>query len=488
MAAEIATTALSGFAWAVLVYFLIVNGFQTALLTSAVAALRRHRQRVWEEDRAGLLSSSIIPTISALAPAYNEEANVVESVHALLTLHYPSLEVVLINDGSNDATLDVLVHAFDLQHIHPIFHRQVATTQVRGLYRSRLHPGLLVVDKDNGGKADALNAGLNCATGELVCAIDADTLIEPDALLRIVRPFLNHDDVVAAGGTIRVANGSQVGGGRILDARAPRRLLPGCQAVEYLRGFLFGRLGWNHLGGNLVISGAFGLFRRDAMLDVGGYVHDTVGEDMELVADLRRRGHDHGTASRVEFVPDPVAWTEVPESLRVLGRQRDRWQRGLADVLRRHRRVIGNPRYRSLGLIVYPYYLVVELLGPVVEALGLLAVLTSFALGVVDGRFALLFLAIAYGWGLLLNLASLLVEDLTYRRYHRWSDLVLLLAWSVVEGVGYRQLTVVWRLRGLWRYLRGHTEWGTMSRRGFETTARSKAPCNSSAGAGTQAA
>ncbi|MPZ74333.1 MAG: glycosyltransferase [Nitriliruptorales bacterium] len=467
MSAEIAAGVLAVIGWTVLAYFAVVNAFQTALLTSAAVGLRRHRLQVWEEGRIRLLGSETAPTISVLAPAHNEEASVAESVHALLTLHYPALEVVLVNDGSTDATLEVLIRTFDLVPIHPIFDNRVPTKPVRGLYRSRMYTELLVVDKDNGGKADALNAGLNCATGQLVCAIDADTIIEPDALLRIVRPFLARADVVAAGGTIRVANGSQVRGGRVVDARAPRRLLAGCQAVEYLRAFLFGRLGWNYLGGNLIISGAFGLFRRDAMLDVGGYVHDTVGEDMELVADLRRRGRANGTASRVEFVPDPVAWTEVPETLRTLGRQRDRWHRGLADVLRRHRRLCANPRYGGLGLVVYPYYLVVELLGPVVEALGLVAVVAGLALGAVDGAFAALFVAVAYGWGLVVNITALLLEELSFRRYRRWSDLFVLLAWSVVEGIAYRQLTVAWRLRGLWRYLQGRTEWGAMSRRGF---------------------
>ena len=463
---------LAGFAWAVFAYFIVVNGCQTALLVSATTAMRRHRQRVWQEDRVGLLGSAVTPTISALAPAYNEEANVAESVHALMMLQYPALEVVLINDGSGDSTLEVLIRTFDLYPIHPIFRNQVQSQPVRGLYRSKIHPQLLVVDKENGGKADALNAGLNCATGELVCAIDADTLIEPDALLRIVRPFLTDENVVAAGGTIRVANGSTVAHGRVVDARVPRGLLAGCQTVEYLRSFLFGRLGWNNLGGNLIISGAFGLFRRESVLEVGGYTHDTVGEDMELIADLRRQGQDRGTASRVDFVPDPVAWTEVPESLRVLGRQRDRWHRGLTDVLRRHRGVLFNPRYRALGLVVYPYYLVVELLGPVVEALGVVAVPLGLVLGAVDVTFAALFLAVAYGWGVLLNVAVIALEELTYRRYQRWPDLLLLLLWSVVEGVGYRQLTVFWRLQGLWRYSRGRKDWGVMSRKGLGTPPR----------------
>jgi cellulose synthase/poly-beta-1,6-N-acetylglucosamine synthase-like glycosyltransferase len=246
-----------------------------------------------------------------------------------------------------------------------------------------------------------------------------------------------------------------------------RRWLAGVQSIEYLRAFLFGRLGWNRLGGNLIISGAFGLFRRDAMVAAGGYVHDTVGEDMELVASLRRGGIEHGGPSEVRFVPDPVAWTEVPESLRALGRQRDRWQRGLADVLWRHRRVLGNPRYRALGLAVFPYFVAVELLGPVIEALGLVGLAAALLLGAVDGSFALIFFLAAYGYGLVLSAATLLLEEWGARRYRRFRDRLICIPWAIVESLGYRQLTVVWRLRGLWRYLRGRSDWGAMARRGF---------------------
>ena len=456
---------LAAWRWSVLGYFLVVNSFYVALLIAAIADLRRHAHVLWEDIRERMLGSRLTPLISVLAPAYNEAATVAESVRALLTLRYPNLEVVLVSDGSPDSTLDVLQREFDLVAIHPIFRRQVDSAAVRGLYRSRIKPELVVVDKENGGKADALNAGLNVASGELICAIDADTLIEPDALLRMVRPFLESENVVAAGGTIRVANGCVVRAGRVLSPAAPRNPLAGVQAVEYLRAFLFGRLGWNRLGGNLIISGAFGLFRRDAMIGAGGYVHDTVGEDMELVASLRRRGIEHGTPSEVRFVPDPVAWTEVPESLRVLGRQRDRWHRGLTDVLWRHRRMIANPRYGALGLVVMPYFVVIELFGPVIESLGLLTLIVGLPLGIVNTSFAVLFFLVAYGYGLLLSTATLLLEDFGARRNERVRDRLLMLLWVVAESLGYRQLTVVWRLRGLLSYLRASTEWGSMTAR-----------------------
>ena len=455
-----------------LAYFILANGFQTLLMASAVLELRKHTRLAWGEPRERLLASQAAPVISVLAPAYNEAATIADSVRALLTIRYPRLQVVVVNDGSADATLDALQDRFDLVPVHVVFRRSVSSAPVRGLYRSRTAANLIVVDKENGGKADALNAGLNIAAGDLVCAIDADTLIEPDAFLRVVRPFLGRGDVIAAGGTIRVVNGSEVRAGRVVRARVSGRLLPGVQTVEYLRASLFGRLGWNRLGGNLVISGAFGLFDRKAVIEAGGYLEETVGEDMELVVRLRRRAIESGGPSAAIFVPDPVAWTEAPESLRVLGRQRDRWQRGLADVVVRHWRLLNPRRYGALGAVAFPYFAVVELAGPVVEVLGLAALLLALLLGAVDFAFAGLFLAVAYGWGVLLSVAAVLLDQFANHRYRSWRDRALLLLWAVVENVGYRQCTVFWRLRGLVRYLRGSGEWGAMTRRGFEPAPR----------------
>jgi cellulose synthase/poly-beta-1,6-N-acetylglucosamine synthase-like glycosyltransferase len=459
--------ALTDWQWAVLAYFLLVNSFYLLLLLTAAVQLRSHTHKLAYEARERLLGSPLAPRISMLAPAHNEAATVVQSVRALLTLSYPNLEVVLVNDGSTDHTLQTLKDAFALKAIHPIYQRQLPCKPTTGLYRSELTPELVVLDKENGGKADALNAAINLSSGELVCAIDADTLIEPDALLRMVRPFLESNEVAATGGTLRVANGSTVQNGRVIEAHAPRQILPGVQAVEYLRAFMLGRLGWNLLGGNLIISGAFGLFRRQLVIAAGGYVHDTVGEDMELVANLRRQGIEQRLPSRVAFIPDPVAWTEVPDSLRVLGGQRDRWQRGLTDVLWRHRRMLFNPRYGPLGVFVMPYFLLVELLAPLIEALGLLTLVLALALGAVDWPFAVCFALVAYGYGLLLSMAALLLEELAPSRHETLPDRLRMLGWALLEPLGYRQLTVIWRLRGMARYLLKHGDWGTMTRRGF---------------------
>ena len=450
----------------VLAYVVLVDVAQSVLLVAAVVDLWAHRRSTRWAVRQRLLSSSAVPRTSVLAPAYDEERTVVASVTALLTLRYPQLEVVVVNDGSTDGTLAALTRAFALEPVPHTYRRVLTSAPVRAVLRSRTSPQLLVVDKDNGGKADALNAGLCLASGDLVCAIDADTLVEPEALMRMVRPFLERDDCVAAGGVIRVVNGSVVEHGRVTQPRAPRRFLAGVQHVEYLRAYHFGRLGWNRLGGNLIISGAFGLFRREDLLATGGYLHGSVGEDMEIVARLRRRGRE-GVPARVCFVPDPVAWTEVPSSLAVLARQRDRWHRGLLQTLWSYRGSWGNPRDGLLGTVVYPYFLLFELLGPVVDAVGLLGLVLGLLLGAVAVPVAVAFLLLAYGFGMLLSMACLVLDTVTAARAPGRRDLLWLALSAVLEPLGYRQLTVVWRLRGIVGGLRGRRDWGAMTRTGF---------------------
>lgn len=449
-----------------LLYLLVVGVAQFLLVAAGAFELARHRRATRHVSRQRLLSSPVLPLVSVVAPAYGEEATIVESVTSLLTLRYPRLEVVVVVDGSPDATLERLVAHFELERSEESWRAVLPSAAVVGVWRSPHHPDLVVVDKLNGGKADALNVGLCLAGGELVCAIDADTLVEPDALVRMVTPFVEREGTVAAGGTIRVVNGSTVRSGRVVEQRTPRSFLSGVQSVEYLRAFLFGRLGWNLLGGNLIISGAFGLFRREDLLAAGGYLHGSVGEDMEIVARLRANSAD-GLPSRVEFVPDPVAWTEVPSTLRVLGRQRDRWHRGLAQTLWAHRRAIGNPRFGVLGVVVYPYFVLVELLAPVVEVLGLLGVLLGLSVGAVSTSFAVAFFCASFGLALLLSVLGVFLDGVGSLRPVPLRETLWLLLWALLEPFGYRQLTVFWRLRGLVGACRGRSEWGAMVRSGF---------------------
>ncbi len=459
---------LEVFPTALAAFILVVLLLQTMVYVSAIIELRRIRQRDRHQLWRRTLSSPLSPRISVLMPAYGEELTITSSTASILALTYPNLEVVVINDGSADATLERLVEHFQLVPVHPVYRRVVETADVRGIYRSEREPRLVVVDKDNGGKADALNVGLNVASGELVCAIDADTLVAPDALQQLVAPFVSDPDVVAAGGTIRLANDSAVRGGRISELVVPRSWIAGVQVVEYTRAFIVGRLGWNALGGNLIISGAFGLFRRSVLLDIGGYEHESVGEDMELVVRIRRHRYEIGQPAKVVFSPDPVAWTECPESIRTLARQRNRWFRGLLDVLSRHRRMIFNPRYGTAGTLAMPYFLFVEALAPFVEALGLIIVSIGLAAGwYAPSDVAILATAILAGAGV--SILVLLCDEISFRSYRGSKSRLRLAALAVAEQVVFRPLTVVWRLWGFKLYLQGRTEWGAQVRRGFRT-------------------
>ena len=472
--ASLAGTALDGFNVLVLVYFIVLNGTYLAMTLLAFASLRRYALRMSSVHPDELMSTSGLPPVTLIAPAYNEEPTCVESTRSLLTLRYPSYDILVVNDGSSDATLQRMTEAFELEEAPRAPVSAIRTARVRGVYRSAVHPNLWVVDKENGGKADALNTGINYCRHPLFCAMDADSLLEPEALTRIVRAFLEDATTVAAGGVIRIVNGCRVNAGIVEEVRLPENLLARIQVLEYLRSFLAGRMGWDALDATLIISGAFGMFSRRHVVEAGGYRHDTVGEDMELVVRLHRHLREKGEPYRVAFVPDPVAWTECPEEAEVLGRQRDRWQRGLMESLWRNRKMILNPRYGRVGMIAAPYYFFLEVLGPVIEALGYATFLLALLLGRASTPYVLAFLAVAFTLGISLSFAAVGLEELSFRRYPRRRDLMSLMAIAVVENVGYRQLSIWWRLRGMISKLRGASAWGAMERKGFATSEPAK--------------
>ncbi|GMQ93267.1 MAG: glycosyltransferase [Acidimicrobiia bacterium] len=464
-------SALMFFNGFVIVYFVVLNGFYLVLSTIAFKSLRTYVHGLRSLHIDDLVSSSGGLPISLLVPAYNEAETIVDSVRSLLTLRYSDHEIIVINDGSRDATLVRLVAAFDLRRIERVATSSIVTQPVRHVYQSRRHPNLLVIDKANGGKADALNAGLNRSRGAIVSAMDADTLLEPDALARVARPFLEDSSTVAVGGIVRIANGCRVEAGSVEDVRLPEKILPRFQVLEYLRAFLASRVGWNALGATLIISGAFGAFRRSIVDAVGGFDINSVGEDMELIVRMHRYCRDQGIDYRISFIPDPVAWTEAPETLSQLSRQRNRWQRGLAQVIVRHREMIGRRRYGVPGLVALPYFVVFELFGPIVELLGWVAFILSVALGVVSIEYVALFLALAVFLGSSFSIAAVALEELSFRRYRRFNDLLVLLGIALVENFGYRQLTSIWRLRGLAAAVRRDGTWGEMERTGFDGAA-----------------
>lgn len=453
---------------AIIVYVGVINTIYLLLMALSYFAFRFQPGRLTRTESDTVLRSPLVPAISLIAPAYNERATICESVRAMLNLHYPKHEVIVVNDGSTDDTLQILIEEFHLYRSSRTPSGTIPTAPIRTIYEARTPIRLVVVDKENGGgKADALNAALNVARTPLVAALDSDSLIEGDALLSVVKPFLDDPHTLAAGGIIRVANGCAIEYGRVTGVAAPASSLPRFQVVEYLRAFLHGRTAFSFFNSMLLISGAFGVFRRDALLSIGGYDTTTVGEDMEIVIRLHRRWRERREPYRIVFVPDPVCWTQVPDSWKSLQIQRNRWQRGSVESLWRHRTMFGNPRFGVVGLLGFPYFVLVEMVAPIVEALGYGVMMLGLLLRLISVELALLFLTVSVLFGILISVSAVLLEDFTARRYRSVRDIVRLMWAAVVENLGFRQVLTIWRAQGLVDGIRGKTGWGTVERRGF---------------------
>ena len=410
----------------------------------------------------------IAPSITIIAPAYNEALTVVESVEALLALEYPAFEVIVVNDGSSDDTLKKLVDRFDLRPVARLCNRAAPHAPIRGFLASPRTPRLLVVDKENGGKADAVNAGINASRTPIICVTDADTLFEPDALLRAIWPFIDDPLTVAVGGTICVVNGSKVHAGQVIEARLPTNFLALVQTMEYQRAFTVVRVGLSRLNAMSIVSGAFGLFRRDVVMEVGGYSLGTVGEDLELVVKLHRLFREGGRPYSMRFLPEPVVWTQAPETLGDLGRQRARWQRGALETLWKHRSLALNPRYGSVGLIGFGQIILLDVIGPIVAVLGYVLIPLCWAVGLLSHEHFLAFITAVFGFGVLMSALSLAFGQILLGKVERPRDMAILGLVAVVENFGYRQLCNLWRIQGWWQYLRKHEQWGLMTRKEFK--------------------
>ncbi|MCB0917395.1 MAG: glycosyltransferase family 2 protein [Actinobacteria bacterium] len=470
----------------VLFYFLAINSsYLVFVIISAFEVPSEYRRaplRGYQESS----TSPLWPGISLVVAAYNEEAGIVDSVRSMLELEYPTFEVVVVEDGSKDETFARLAEEFDLREVPVVVESYVPTIgQVKSVHVPRGGENLVVVRKENAGRrADASNVGINIARHELVSIVDADCVMDRDGLLRVAQPFVNDPEhVVATGGVIRVANGCEIDRGELIATGMPDKWLPRIQVVEYLRAFLLGRVGWTAINGLLIISGAFGLFRRDIVIESGGFDLDCMGEDAELVATIHHRMRNEKRPYRMMLVPDTVNWTEVPETFKVLGRQRRRWSQGLTELLIKHRRMMFNPRYGRVGMVVLPYFLLFEVLGPFLELLGLVAVILGLIFGAINIPFAILFFLVAIGYGILVSLASVVIDDVTSETYRGSRNLLLLVAASILENVGFRQIHAWWRIRGVVSGVLGReSSWGTMTRTGLSAKSKSAGPTTAGGG------
>lgn len=450
-------------------YYLASNLAYLTMLLVALKTSMAHQRRLEGHRLDWIKETPLAPPITIIAPAHNEEGSIRVAVRNLLQLDYPQLQVIVVNDGSEDRTLEEMREEFSLRLVRAVYVPQVKSAQVRGLYRSDVDARLLVIDKEPGGsKADAVNAGLNAASSPYVCVVDADSILENDALLRIMVPILEDPKrVVAVGGIIRVLNGSEISGGRLRRVRLPRKSIEVIQVIEYLRAFLIGREAWGQGNMLMIISGAFGVFRTDLVRAVGGYRASSIGEDFDLVARMHRHLREIGADYHMQFVPDPMCWTEVPSDLKSLGRQRARWQKGLLDVLWPNRDMLFKPRYGRIGLFALPYLWLFELLAPVIEIAGIATIVLAACLGALSQAFFFQFLLFGYAFATMISIGSVLQEEITYKRYNDWQDVARLLSYCFLEHFPYRQLHMIWRLQGLWQYMRGDNVWRPLVRKGL---------------------
>lgn len=452
---------------ALFAYYLLANVFYLALLIAAVIAAARHRRRLSSLRIDTLDRSPLTPPISVLVPAHNEGAIIGDSVRALLRLDYPELEIIVVNDGSTDDTLERLQTTYGLRQASILYVPRVAAAPVRRIYVSEIDERLMVVDKVAGGKkADAINAGLNAATSPYVAVIDADSVLESDALLRIGADMFSAEaEVVATGGIVRVLNGSRVTDGRVTDICLPHGPIEVLQVIEYLRAFLIARQAWGALNMLPIVSGAFGVFHRERLLRIGGFRGDAIGEDLDLVVRMHRSLLEEDARYSMPFVPEPTCWTQAPDCLKALGKQRARWQQGLAEVLWRNRYMLFRPRYGRFGCVMLPYLWIFELVAPLMESLGLLLIAAAAIAGALSGAFLLQFALYGYAFATLISIGAVVQEEITFRRYQKWTDVARLLLYCFAEHFPYRQMNVWWRLRGLWQFLRGDVTWETAERR-----------------------
>ena len=422
-----------------------------------------------------ILSSTMSPSITIIAPAYNESLNVVENVRSLLSNHYVNYNVVIVNDGSKDDSLEKLIKAYDLEKIDYVINEKIKTQPLRaGVFKSK-NPAfekLMVVDKENGGKADALNMGLNISKSKYVACIDVDCLLLEDALQKMIKPFLEVTDakVIATGGVIRIANSCVIRGGKLIDVNLPKNLLVQSQILEYLRAFLLGRMAWSRLNGLLVISGAFGIFDKEIAIAVGGYDTKTVGEDMEIIVRMRRYMEEKNEKYKVSYIPDPLCWTEAPDSYKIFISQRNRWTRGTIETLKKHRKIGFNPKYGSFGMLSYPYWLIFERLAPIIETVGILYFVILIVLKEVRWEFALSFLFLAYLFSVLFSIVALYSEELTFHQYKKRGTGYKLVLLSALEPFVLHPFILYAAIRGnIDYYFNKNKKWGEMVRNGMTT-------------------
>ena len=468
-----------GFVFAHIVFYLTLLIFGSYLLLGifSAIALRKYQRKNSYVNYNSLVLSPLSPKISIIAPAFNESKTIIDNIRTLLSLYYNNYEVIIVNDGSTDNSFDLVREAYDLIRVNYYFDYRIPCERIRGVYRSKnpSYNRLTVIDKVNGGKADSLNAGVNICQSSLFISIDADSIIESESILKLVKPFLEEKDkkVIGSGGVIRIINSCEVERGHIREIKIPQKLLPRLQVLEYTRAFLLGRMAWSHLDGLMLISGAMGIFDRETVIRAGGYSVKTVGEDMELVLRMRRYMTDQDQKYEVTYIPDPLCWTEVPSDIKSLRKQRTRWTRGLVESLWAHKKMFFNGKYGRLGILGYPYWFFFEWLAPLIAFSGFVYTIYLIIVHSLNWPFYLLLFIFVYCFAVCLSTWAVLFEEITFHKYRKKRDVLKLLAVALVEPFIY-PIHTYFAVRGNFEALRRKKGWEKAERNGFEKKRKSK--------------
>jgi len=454
--------------WVFLFYFLAANAVYTILMCVSLYAVSLHSRFAAEKPYGDMADSPVTPPVTLIVPAFNEENAIVHTVLSLLRLNYPEKEILVVDDGSTDRTLARLIERFRLRRVDVIYREALKGTAVTGFYHNPERPQLFIMSVEHGGKPAALNAGINMARSPYFCTVDADSIIESDALLRLMAPVVQSSlNTVVSGGIVRIANGCTVDHGKITKIDLAPSWLERCQTVEYIRTFLFGRPGWNALNATFITSGAFCLLHRQSVIEAGGFSRETVTEDIDMIATLRRYLTAQKRKYRIVFTSDPICWTEAPATLKMLARQRRRWQLGLTQTVMKNFDMIFNPRFGAMGILSMPFHAFLEAIGCLVEVCGTFLIPLSYVLGAIPPSTFVLFLLLAVGYGTLFSMGSVVLEELTLHRYPSWKHVLILMGYAVVENLGYRQMVALFRAHGVLQYFFRRKSWEAVQHKGL---------------------
>ncbi|MCI5735178.1 MAG: glycosyltransferase family 2 protein [Eubacterium sp.] len=461
-------TVISFFNYFCMAFTVLLSVIYIVQMIMSFVKVRKDSKALMSNDYERYMYSDNLLPISLLIPAYNEEENVVQNIKSLMKMDYPNFEIIVVNDGSTDKTHEKIVEAFGLYQIESSQKVSIPTKEVRGVYYNVDYPNLLYIDKENGGKSDALNAGINASSYPLFACLDADSRLEKDALLKLSIEFNKDKNTIVAGGIVRIANGSVIRDGEFKGFSMPKKIIERFQIVEYYRSFLSGRVSWGLSNSMLIVSGAFGVFQKQAVIEVGGYKTNTIGEDMEIVVRLHSYMRKNKRKYKIIFCEDAVCWTQGPMSLKDIRGQRRRWQIGLLDTLISHKNLLFNPRYGMVGMVAVPYNWMFELLGAVIEVLGYFIIPFSLIMGELNVFFFVIYFLLATLLGIMLSIGSLILEQYTKKSAMTAKQYILISVYAILENFGYRQLITLFRVEGIFKYRKLRQTWGKIERKEFD--------------------